>query len=76
MMSGVKWTHLPNLPKPLNIVTSNDCSMRILELIVVIFAMLIPFIAMKSEDLTTYLFWIAVVAIYLVYIAVRRWEIE
>ncbi len=50
--------------------------MRILELIVVIFAMLIPFIAMKSEDLTTYLFWIAVVAIYLVYIAVRRWEIE
>jgi len=52
----------------------NDCSMRLMEVIVVVLAMLVPFIAIKSKDFTTYLYWIGVTSIYLVYISLRRWE--
>lgn len=50
--------------------------MKVLELAAVIAAMLFPFFAIKSNDLTSYFYWFAVTAIYLLYIAARRWEVE
>jgi len=48
--------------------------MRLMEVIVVVLAMLVPFIAIKSKDFATYLYWIGVTSVYLVYISLRRWE--
>jgi hypothetical protein len=45
--------------------------MKWLEGLVVVSAMLLPFVAIKSEDLTTYVYWILVSAAYLTYTAVR-----
>jgi|Deesub1362A_J573_1020465.scaffolds.fasta_scaffold00615_5 hypothetical protein len=50
--------------------------MRLFELGVVIAAMLVPFIAIKSNSLATFVYWNTVVTAYLAYIAVRRWEYE
>ncbi len=47
--------------------------MKLLEGIVVIAAMLVPFVAIKSHDMTTYFYWTAVAAAYLAYIAIKRW---
>ncbi|MDK2795610.1 MAG: hypothetical protein PWQ22_203 [Archaeoglobaceae archaeon] len=47
--------------------------MKALEGLIVVLAMCIPFIAIKSQDLTTYVYWCLVSAIYLAYIAVSRW---
>ncbi len=52
------------------------CSMKVLESAAVILAMLVPFVAIKTTNLSTYIYWTAVVAIYLGYIAYRRWEVE
>ncbi len=46
------------------------------DVLVVIAAMLLPFFAMKEENLVPFFYWFAVTALYLIYIAVRRWEIE
>ncbi len=50
--------------------------MRFIELLIIILAMLVPFFAIKTNDLSTYVYWITVVTLYLIYIAVRRWEVE
>lgn len=50
--------------------------MKWLEFVLVIVAMLIPFFAIKSSDISTYVYWTAVVVIYLAYKAVGRWESE
>ncbi len=50
--------------------------MKVLEFAVVILAMIVPFAAIKTIDLSTYIYWTAVVATYLVYIALRRWDVE
>ncbi len=47
--------------------------MKVLEGLVVVLAMSVPFMAIKSADLTTYIYWSLVSAIYLAYIAVSRW---
>ncbi len=47
--------------------------MKVLEGLIVIAAMLLPFIAIKSYDLTTYIYWCAVTAAYLAYITLSRW---
>ena len=47
--------------------------MRLLECIIITALMLLPFAAFRSNDLTTYAYWNLVAAIYLVYIAIRRW---
>lgn len=47
--------------------------MRALEALVVLLAMCVPFVAIKSADLTTYLYWTVVSALYLTYVAFRRW---
>lgn len=52
------------------------CSMRAVEFAAVLIAMLVPFVAIKTDDLTTYLYWTAVVTAYLAHIAYRRWEVE
>ena len=52
---------------------SNICSMKSLEGLIVVLAMLVPFIAIKSHDLSTYAYWSVVTAIYLVYISLSRW---
>ncbi len=56
--------------------SSNNCSMRLLEILIVVIAMLVPFAAIKSADLTTFAYWNIVAAAYLAYIAIRRWEVE
>ncbi len=52
------------------------CSMRLLEIAIVLIAMLFPFFGMKSYNLSAYIYWIVVTAIYLTYISLRRWELE
>ncbi|AKG92077.1 hypothetical protein GAH_00581 [Geoglobus ahangari] len=52
------------------------CSMRSVEFVAVLTAMLVPFVALKTSDLSTYLYWTAVVSAYLAHIAYRRWEVE
>ncbi|AIG97053.1 MULTISPECIES: hypothetical protein [Archaeoglobus] len=47
--------------------------MKLLEGIVVIAAMLVPFVAIRSHDMTTYLYWTAVTAAYLTYLTIKRW---
>lgn len=47
--------------------------MKLLEGVIIIAAMLVPFWAIKSHDMTTYLYWTAVTAAYLLYIAIKRW---
>ncbi|ADC66598.1 hypothetical protein Ferp_2491 [Ferroglobus placidus DSM 10642] len=49
--------------------------MRI-DIVIVLLAMLLPFISLKSNDLTAYFYWFAVTALYLLYISIRRWEVE
>lgn len=53
--------------------TPNICSMKLLEGVIIIAAMLVPFVAIKSHDMTTYLYWTAVAAAYLIYITIKRW---
>ncbi len=50
--------------------------MRWIEALVVVTLMLVPFVAFKSSDLTTYAYWNVVTAVYLAYISLRRWEGE
>ncbi len=50
--------------------------MRVVEFAAVILAMLVPFAAIKTNDLSTYMYWTAVVSAYLIYTAYRRWEVE
>ncbi len=50
--------------------------MRVLELLIIISAMLLPFFGIKRYDLTSYFYWIIVTSAYLVYITLRRWEVE
>ena len=52
--------------------------MKVLEGVIVVLAMLLPFVAFKTADLTTYIYWVAVTALYLVYIALTsgRWVNE
>ncbi|MBO8179784.1 MAG: hypothetical protein H0Z19_04785 [Archaeoglobus sp.] len=47
--------------------------MKLLEGVIIIAAMLVPFVAIKSHDMTTYLYWTAVAAAYLIYITIKRW---
>ncbi|MEM0215150.1 MAG: hypothetical protein QXU31_04305 [Archaeoglobaceae archaeon] len=47
--------------------------MKALEGLIVVLVMCIPFVAIKSLDLTTYLYWSIVSAVYLAYIAFSRW---
>jgi hypothetical protein len=47
--------------------------MKLMEGIVVIAAMTVPFIAIKSHDFLTYTYWTAVTTLYLLYIALSRW---
>ncbi|WP_290597763.1 MULTISPECIES: hypothetical protein [unclassified Archaeoglobus] len=47
--------------------------MKALEGLIVVLAMLIPFIAIKSYDMATYTYWTLISATYLCYIAVARW---
>ncbi|MEM4155608.1 MAG: hypothetical protein QXQ38_02650 [Archaeoglobaceae archaeon] len=47
--------------------------MKALEGLIVVLAMCIPFVAIKSVDLTTYIYWCLVSACYLSYIAFSRW---
>jgi hypothetical protein len=47
--------------------------MKALEGLIVVLAMSVPFIAIKSADMTTYIYWSLVSAVYLAYIAVSRW---
>ncbi len=50
--------------------------MRLAEILIVIAAMLLPFFTLRVENLATFVYWNAVAAVYLIYIAVRRWEVE
>ncbi len=50
--------------------------MRAVEFAAVILAMLVPFIAIKTHDMATYIYWTVVVAAYLAYTAFRRWDVE
>ncbi len=50
--------------------------MRAVEFAAVLTAMLVPFAAIKTDDMSTYAYWTVVVAAYLAYIAYRRWEVE
>ncbi len=52
------------------------CSMKVHEFAATILAMLVPFMVIKTDDLSTYIYWTAVVSLYLIYTAFRRWEIE
>ncbi len=47
--------------------------MKALEGLIVVLAMSMPFIAIKSVDLATYIYWSIVSATYLAYIAISRW---
>ncbi|MCS7144296.1 MAG: hypothetical protein NZ879_04675 [Archaeoglobaceae archaeon] len=47
--------------------------MKALEGLIVVLAMCVPFLLIKTMDLTTYVYWSLVSAIYLVYIAISRW---
>jgi|Deesub1362A_J573_1020465.scaffolds.fasta_scaffold00076_54 hypothetical protein len=47
--------------------------MKLLEGLIVILAMIVPFFAIKSYDMSAFLYWIAVTAMYLIYIALSRW---
>jgi len=49
--------------------------MKWLEGLIVVAAMMLPFAVIRSEDLTTYVYWILVSAAYLAYTAfTTRWE--
>ncbi|AGK61206.1 hypothetical protein Asulf_01208 [Archaeoglobus sulfaticallidus PM70-1] len=45
--------------------------MKLLEGLIVVLAMIVPFFAIKSYDLSTYIYWCIVASLYLAYIAVR-----
>jgi len=47
--------------------------MKLVEGLIVILVMFVPFVAIKSYDLATYTYWTAVTTIYLIYISVSRW---
>ncbi|MEM0203384.1 MAG: hypothetical protein QXO16_06270 [Archaeoglobaceae archaeon] len=47
--------------------------MRVVEVLVVLLAMCVPFVAIKSTNLATYLYWTVVSALYLIYVALKRW---
>ena len=44
----------------------------------VVLLMLIPFVAIKSKDFTTYAYWVIVTSAFLIYTAIdtKRWENE
>ncbi|WP_290902596.1 hypothetical protein [Ferroglobus sp.] len=46
------------------------------DIVIVLLAMLLPFISLKSNNLAAYFYWFAVTALYLIYISMRRWEVE
>jgi len=50
--------------------------MRLLEVVIVLLAMIVPFFAIKRYDLSSYFYWACVTALYLIYISARRWEVE
>lgn len=45
--------------------------MKLIEGLIVVLAMLVPFVAIKSHDMATYLYWTLVSAAYLTYITLR-----
>ncbi|MFN3384005.1 MAG: hypothetical protein ACK401_03805 [Archaeoglobaceae archaeon] len=47
--------------------------MKGVEALIVLLVMCVPFIAIKSTDLATYLYWTVVSALYLIYVALKRW---
>ncbi len=47
--------------------------MKVLEGLIVILLMLLPFIAIKNHDLSTYIYWSTVTTLYLIYITLSRW---
>lgn len=47
--------------------------MKLLEGVVVIAAMAVPFVAIKSHDMMTYIYWTALTAAYLTYLTIKRW---
>lgn len=47
--------------------------MRVIEPLIVLLAMCVPFIAIRSTDLATYLYWVSISVLYLVYVALKRW---
>jgi hypothetical protein len=47
--------------------------MKVLEGLVVILAMTVPFAFIKTHDLLTYIYWSFVASVYLAYIALSRW---
>ncbi len=50
--------------------------MKGLDVVAVLIAMLVPFFAFKSHDLTSYFYWFAVTFAYLLFVWARRWEVE
>ena len=46
--------------------------------ILVVLIMLLPFVAIRSEDLGTYFYWVVVTTAFLIYTAIdtKRWENE
>lgn len=52
---------------------SNNRSIRGFEALIVLLAMCVPFVAIRSIDLSTYFYWTIVSALYLTYVALRRW---
>ncbi len=47
--------------------------MKLLEGLAIIAAMSVPFFAIKSHDMSVYLYWTAVTTAYLIYITIKRW---
>jgi|Deesub1362B_J571_1020462.scaffolds.fasta_scaffold00305_6 hypothetical protein len=47
--------------------------MKSLEAIIILTAMIVPFVAIKSYDISTYAYWSIITGIYLVYISISRW---
>jgi|Deesub1362B_J571_1020462.scaffolds.fasta_scaffold00029_137 hypothetical protein len=47
--------------------------MKPLEGLIVILAMVVPFVFIKSHDMLTYIYWCLVASVYLAYIALSRW---
>ncbi len=52
--------------------------MRWIEGLIAVLLMLVPFFAFKSENLTTYIYWIVITAAFLVYTSLdaKRWVYE
>ncbi|MDI9645129.1 MAG: hypothetical protein QFX40_00360 [Archaeoglobales archaeon] len=54
----------------------NRSSKRLLEILIVVVLMLLPFLAPKNTNILVFVYWNLLAAIYLLYISFRRWELE